>query len=78
MEANSDGTPAFTNGPILRLENVQKRFGDLEVLRGVDMELNRGEVVCVIGPSGSGQVDPVAVHQPARAPGGRAHLPRGP
>ena len=55
MEANSDGTSAFTNGPILRLENVQKRFGDLEVLRGVDMELNRGEVVCVIGPSGSGK-----------------------
>jgi polar amino acid transport system ATP-binding protein len=42
-------------GAILRLEGVHKRFGDLHVLRGIDMELERGEVVCVIGPSGSGK-----------------------
>ena len=41
--------------PILRLENVCKRFGNLEVLKGVDIDINRGEVVCVIGPSGSGK-----------------------
>ncbi len=40
---------------ILRLEGVQKRFGDLHVLRGIDLEVARGEVVCVIGPSGSGK-----------------------
>ena len=34
---------------------VRKRFGELEVLRGVDLELRRGEVCCVIGPSGSGK-----------------------
>lgn len=34
---------------------VRKRFGDLEVLRGVDLELRRGEVCCIIGPSGSGK-----------------------
>jgi polar amino acid transport system ATP-binding protein len=42
-------------GPMLRLENIHKRFGQLEVLRGVDLEVNRGEVVCVLGPSGSGK-----------------------
>jgi polar amino acid transport system ATP-binding protein len=42
-------------GGTLRLEDVQKRFGKLEVLRGVDLEINRGEVVCVLGPSGSGK-----------------------
>jgi ABC-type polar amino acid transport system ATPase subunit len=42
-------------GPILRLEGVCKRFGELEVLRGVDLEVERGEVVCVLGPSGSGK-----------------------
>jgi len=42
-------------GSVLKLENVHKRFGRLEVLRGVDLELERGEVVCVIGPSGSGK-----------------------
>ena len=62
---------------MLRLENVHKRFGDLHVLRGVDLELKRGEVVCVIGPERLGQVDPAALHQPARTPGGGPHLPRG-
>jgi ABC-type polar amino acid transport system ATPase subunit len=40
---------------ILRLEGIHKRFGDLEVLRGLDLEVTRGEVVCVLGPSGSGK-----------------------
>jgi ABC-type polar amino acid transport system ATPase subunit len=48
-------TPPSPNGAYLRLENVHKRFGRLHVLRGVNMEVNRGEVVCVIGPSGSGK-----------------------
>jgi polar amino acid transport system ATP-binding protein len=43
------------NGPILRLAGVCKRFGSLEVLRGIDLEVDRGKVVCVIGPSGSGK-----------------------
>jgi polar amino acid transport system ATP-binding protein len=40
---------------MLKLEGVMKRFGDLEVLRGVDMEVTRGEVICILGPSGSGK-----------------------
>jgi ABC-type polar amino acid transport system ATPase subunit len=40
---------------MLRLESVHKRFGDLHVLRGVDLSVDRGGVVCVIGPSGSGK-----------------------
>jgi polar amino acid transport system ATP-binding protein len=42
-------------GPMLRLEDVHKSFGSLEVLTGVNLEIQRGEVVCVIGPSGSGK-----------------------
>jgi polar amino acid transport system ATP-binding protein len=41
--------------PILRLEGISKRFGELEVLRGIDLEVERGEVVCILGPSGSGK-----------------------
>jgi polar amino acid transport system ATP-binding protein len=41
--------------PMLRLEGLHKRFGELEVLRGIDLEVARGEVVCVLGPSGSGK-----------------------
>jgi polar amino acid transport system ATP-binding protein len=42
-------------GPMLKLEGVEKQFGELRVLCGVDLEINRGQVVCVIGPSGSGK-----------------------
>ncbi|HEY1355436.1 MAG TPA: amino acid ABC transporter ATP-binding protein [Solirubrobacterales bacterium] len=41
--------------PMLKLDGIHKRFGELEVLRGIDLEVKRGEVVCVIGPSGSGK-----------------------
>jgi ABC-type polar amino acid transport system ATPase subunit len=40
---------------MLSVEGVHKRFGQLHVLRGVDMDVDRGQVVCVIGPSGSGK-----------------------
>ena len=40
---------------MLKLEDVHKSFGSLEVLRGVDLEVKRGTVTCVIGPSGSGK-----------------------
>ncbi len=40
---------------MIRVEGLRKKFGDLEVLRGVDLEVRAGEVVCVIGPSGSGK-----------------------
>jgi polar amino acid transport system ATP-binding protein len=41
--------------PLLKLDGVKKRFGELAVLRGIDLEVGKGEVVCVIGPSGSGK-----------------------
>jgi polar amino acid transport system ATP-binding protein len=40
---------------MLKLDRVEKRFGNLEVLKGINLEVSRGEVVCVIGPSGSGK-----------------------
>jgi len=41
--------------PIVRIQGLQKRFGDLEVLKGVDMDVQKGEVVVILGPSGSGK-----------------------
>ncbi|MGZ4697866.1 MAG: amino acid ABC transporter ATP-binding protein [Oryzihumus sp.] len=41
--------------PEIRLTGLRKSFGDLEVLRGIDLEVTKGQVVCVIGPSGSGK-----------------------
>ncbi len=41
--------------PLVVLEKVNKHFGDLHVLRDIDLTVDRGEVVVVIGPSGSGK-----------------------
>ncbi|MEG0471904.1 MAG: amino acid ABC transporter ATP-binding protein [Solibacillus sp.] len=40
---------------MIRVENLHKHFGKLEVLKGIDYEIHEKEVVCVIGPSGSGK-----------------------
>ena len=40
---------------ILSIKNVKKSFGTLEVLKGVDIEINKGEVLSILGPSGSGK-----------------------
>jgi polar amino acid transport system ATP-binding protein len=41
--------------PVVRIEGLHKCFGDLEVLKGIDMEIAQGEVVVVLGRSGSGK-----------------------
>ncbi len=41
--------------PLVALDHVDKHFGDLHVLRDINMSIDRGEVVVVIGPSGSGK-----------------------
>jgi polar amino acid transport system ATP-binding protein len=43
------------SGSALRIEGLHKSFGDLEVLRGIDLEVGEHEVVCLIGSSGSGK-----------------------
>ncbi|WP_247826664.1 amino acid ABC transporter ATP-binding protein [Arthrobacter antioxidans] len=48
-------TPASPGSPLVSLKNVNKHFGDLHVLRDINLEVGRGEVVVVIGPSGSGK-----------------------
>ena len=40
---------------MIKLQGICKRFGDLEVLKGVDIDIGKGEVVCILGPSGSGK-----------------------
>jgi polar amino acid transport system ATP-binding protein len=44
-----------TEVPMVKAEAVHKRFGPVEVLRGIDLEVPRGGVQCIIGPSGSGK-----------------------
>ena len=44
-----------TTTPVIEIRNLHKRFGALEVLRGVDMVAQKGHVVSLIGSSGSGK-----------------------
>jgi len=41
--------------PLVEIRQLRKRYGSNEVLKGVDLQIERGEVVCIIGKSGSGK-----------------------
>lgn len=41
--------------PIIKVTNLHKKFGDLHVLKGVDFTANKGDVIVIIGPSGTGK-----------------------
>ncbi|TET96111.1 MAG: amino acid ABC transporter ATP-binding protein [Dehalococcoidia bacterium] len=60
---------------MVRSLDVHKRFGRLEVLRGVNMEVARGEVVVLIGPSGSGKTTFLrCINHLERVDGGRIYV----
>jgi lipoprotein-releasing system ATP-binding protein len=40
---------------MIRIENLTKQFGELKVLKGVNLEVERGEVISIVGPSGAGK-----------------------
>lgn len=40
---------------IIEMRGITKRFGQLEVLKGIDLDINKGEVVSIVGPSGAGK-----------------------
>src|SRR5215207_11437843 len=59
--ATDDGQQTTDNGqtpmpePVVKVENLHKRYGKLEVLKGIDLQVAPREVVCLIGRSGSGK-----------------------
>ena len=40
---------------MINLKNIHKGFGNLEVLRGIDLHIGKGEIVSIVGPSGAGK-----------------------
>ena len=40
---------------LMSIKNVRKKFGGVEVLKDLNMEINKGDVVVILGPSGSGK-----------------------
>lgn len=43
------------NTSIIRVENIVKKFGSLEVLKNINLEIEKGKVACITGPSGAGK-----------------------
>ena len=44
-----------TNQTLIKVEDLEKSFGEIDVLKGISTEIKKGEVVVIIGPSGSGK-----------------------
>ena len=40
---------------MIDIKNITKRFGSLQVLKGIDLHIDKGEVVSIVGPSGAGK-----------------------
>jgi len=53
--SSNDGTGWTPDQPMVSIKDVHKSFGELEVLKGVSMDIMKGETICIIGPSGSGK-----------------------
>ncbi len=52
---SNGGTDWTPDQPMVSIKDVYKSFGELEVLKGVSMDIMKGECICIIGPSGSGK-----------------------
>lgn len=60
---------------MIEVKNIYKRFGDLEVLRGIDLKVNKGEIVSIVGKSGAGKTTLLQIigtlESPSNSPKGR-------
>ena len=64
---------------VLEVNNVRKAFGRTQVLKGVDLRVNKGDVVAILGPSGSGKTTLLrCLNFLERADEGRRGIPTGP
>jgi ABC-2 type transport system ATP-binding protein len=55
------GRPAAPAEPVIAVRGLRKRYGDLEAVRGVDLEVYRGEIFAFLGPNGAGKTTVVEI-----------------
>jgi polar amino acid transport system permease protein len=55
MASQGGSTGQTTSKSIIRVQNLHKWFGGLHILKGINLRVNAGEKICVMGPSGSGK-----------------------
>jgi len=65
------------SGGLIEVRDLQKSYGDRQVLRGVDLEVGRGEVVALLGPNGAGKTTTLEILEGFRARDGGFHSVRG-
>ena len=66
------GSDLYWNSKIeemIRIEGIRKSYGDLEVLRGIDMEISDGEILAIVGPSGAGKTTLLQIAGTLDSPG---------
>lgn len=57
-------------GPVIRVQGLTKRYGDVQAVAGIDFEVGRGEVFGLLGPNGAGKTTTVEILEGLRAPDG--------
>ena len=68
-------SPTAPRGPLLQAVSVEKSYGDLQVLKGVDLEIQPGEICGLLGPNGAGKTSFVSIVAGLRAAdGGSVHI----
>ena len=53
---------------MIQLQGITKSFGSLQVLRGIDLNIDKGEIVSIVGPSGAGKHNLILIMEPLDAP----------
>ena len=53
---------------MIKLEGITKSFGSLQVLKGIDLEINKGEIISIVGPSGAGKTTLLQIMGPLDEP----------
>ncbi|MDQ8044089.1 MAG: ABC transporter ATP-binding protein [Solirubrobacteraceae bacterium] len=51
----------MSSAPVIEVQGLRKRFGDFEAVRGIDLSVERGEVLAILGPNGAGKTTTVEI-----------------